>query len=55
MLRPPRILLVSSKYPPEYFGSGNRVHALYRRLMEDHGIRVEVLAGAMTENTCASY
>lgn len=50
------VLLVSSKYMPEYSGSGFRAHNLYRRLSAKHPeIKVTVLAGSETENTCADY
>ncbi len=50
------ILLVSSKYMPEYSGSGYRAHNLYRRLTEKHPeIKVTVLAGSETDNTCTDY
>jgi glycosyltransferase involved in cell wall biosynthesis len=51
-----KILLVSSKYLPEYSGSGFRAHNLYRRLSEKFPeIEVSVLCGSETENTCADY
>lgn len=41
---------------PEYSGSGFRAHNLYRRLTGKHPeIKVTVLAGSETENTCADY
>ena len=41
-----RVLVVSSKYPPEYAGSGLRAHNTYRRLREKYSIEFEVLAGS---------
>jgi glycosyltransferase involved in cell wall biosynthesis len=41
-----RVLVVSSKYPPEYAGSGLRAHNTYRRLHEKYGIKFEALAGS---------
>lgn len=50
------ILLVSSKYMPEYSGSGFRAHNLYKRLTAKHPeIKVTVLAGSETENSCTDY
>jgi glycosyltransferase involved in cell wall biosynthesis len=50
------ILLVSSKYMPEYSGSGYRGHNLYKRLTAKYPeIKVTVLAGSETDNTCADY
>ena len=50
------ILLVSSKYPPEYSGSGHRAHWLYRRLTAKHPeIQARVLCGSETENQNADY
>jgi glycosyltransferase involved in cell wall biosynthesis len=41
------VLLVSSKYPPEYSGSGNRAHSTYTRLREKYGINVEVICSSV--------
>jgi glycosyltransferase involved in cell wall biosynthesis len=50
------ILLVSSKYMPEYSGSGYRAHNLYKRLTASNpDMRVNVVAGSETENICANY
>ncbi len=50
------ILLVSSKYPPEYSGSGHRAHWLYRRLILAHpDWTVQVLAGAEQYNDSVAY
>jgi len=49
-------LLVSSKYPPEYSGSGHRAHWLYRRLTaQDPELRVRVLSGSEQHNECLAY
>jgi len=42
-----RVLVVGSKYLPEYAGSGLRMHNTYRRLHEKYGIEFEVLAGSI--------
>jgi glycosyltransferase involved in cell wall biosynthesis len=50
------ILLVSSKYMPEYSGSGFRAHNLYKRLTAGNpDMKVNVITGSETENTCADY
>lgn len=50
------ILLVSSKYPPEYSGSGHRAHWLYRRLISAHpDWTVQILAGAEQHNDSVAY
>ncbi|MFA6290426.1 MAG: glycosyltransferase family 4 protein [Victivallales bacterium] len=50
------ILLVSSKYMPEYSGSGYRAHNLYKRLTAKHAeINVDVITGSETENSCCDY
>ena len=50
------ILLASSKYMPEYSGSGFRAHNLYRRLIvKSPEIELTVLAGSETENVTATY
>ena len=54
--QPMNILLVSSKYPPEYSGSGHRAHWLYRRLVAKHpDWTVQVLAGAEQHNDSVAY
>ena len=50
------ILLVSSKYMPEYSGSGFRAHNLYKRLTKKHPeIDLTVLVGSETENESTVY
>ncbi|HEX9780153.1 MAG TPA: glycosyltransferase [bacterium] len=44
-----RVLVVSSKYPPEYAGSGLRMHRLYARLKAQYGIETAVLASSAFE------
>ena len=41
-----RVLVVGSKYLPEYAGSGLRIHNTYKRLHEKYGIEWGVLAGS---------
>lgn len=51
-----KILLVSSKYMPEYSGSGYRAHNLYKRLVEAcDTFSVDVLCGSTTENEYVVY
>ncbi len=50
------LLLVSSKYMPEYSGSGYRAHNLYKRLSSKHpDIKLLVATGSETDNTCIDY
>lgn len=50
------ILLVSSKYMPEYSGAGYRAHNLYKRLSPGNpDIKLTVLCGSETENDCMKY
>ncbi len=50
------ILLVSSKYMPEYSGSGFRAHNLYKRLCSKNPeLSLTVLCGSVTENECLDY
>lgn len=50
------ILLASSKYMPEYAGSGLRAHNQYLRLTDKYReIDVSVLCGSETENSCSDY
>ncbi len=42
-----RVLVVGSKYLPEYAGSAWRMHNTYRRLREKYGVECEVLTGSM--------
>ena len=50
------VLLVSSKYMPEYSGSGFRAHNEYRRLCGKYpDIKLKVLCGAETFNNIEDY
>jgi len=50
------ILLVSSKYMPEYSGSGFRAHNLYKRLCSKNPeLSLTVLCGSVTGNECLDY
>ncbi|WP_044151072.1 glycosyltransferase [Leptolyngbya iicbica] len=49
------VLVVSSKYPPEYSGSGLRAHNTYKRLRSKFNINFEVLSSSISENTCCKY
>ncbi len=42
-----KVLVVSSKYPPEYSGSGLRAHNTYQRLHQKFGIESEVIASGI--------
>lgn len=49
------VLVVSSKYEPEYAGSAIRARSTYRRLFEKFPLDYEVLASSVTHNHCAVY
>ncbi len=49
------VLVVSSKYPPEYAGSGLRAHCTYQRLAAKFGVEFDVLTGSIEWNTSGSY
>lgn len=52
-----KILLVSSKYQPEYSGSGFRAHNLYKRLSKKFNIDYDVVCNSLTlrKNTTYKY
>lgn len=43
-----KILLVSSKYHPEYSGSGLRAHNTYKRLKKNYGIDFDILSNSIS-------
>ena len=45
-----KILLVSSKYHPEYSGSGLRAHNTYKRLKKNYKIEFNVLSNSIALN-----
>ena len=49
------ILVISSKYPPEYSGSGHRCHNTYIRLKSKYNIDYKVLCSSITYNNCENY
>jgi len=48
-------LLISSKYPPEYSGSGLRAHRTYKRLVQKFNITFDVLCSSEEYTTCRRY
>jgi len=42
-----KVLLISSKYAPEYAGSGLRAHKTYKRLSEKYNINFEVICNSI--------
>lgn len=50
-----KILLASSKYLPEYSGSGNRAHSTYLRLGEKYGVETEVICSSVEFTERAEY
>jgi len=49
------ILVVSSKYPPEYAGSGLRAHNTYKRFSRKYNFRYSVLCGSVMYNQTRRY
>jgi glycosyltransferase involved in cell wall biosynthesis len=49
------ILIVNSKYPPEYAGSALRAHNTYLRLREKYAINVKVLCSSIEFNSSQKY
>lgn len=54
-MKPLRVVVVSSKYPPEYSGSGLRAHNTYRRLAQKYGIKFNVIASSVISNKNRRY
>lgn len=50
-----KVLVVSSKYPPEYSGSGLRAHNTYLRLREKFGIEFEVITSSTSDYESTRY
>ena len=50
-----KILVVSSKYPPEYAGSALRAHNTYKRLRRKFGVNFQVIAGSVTSDQSLEY
>lgn len=42
-----KVLVISSKYPPEYAGSGYRAHNTYLRLQNDYDIEFDVICNSL--------
>lgn len=50
-----KVLVVSSKYPPEYAGSGLRAHNTYLRLQKKYDIEFEVICNSIEFDRSDSY
>lgn len=50
-----KVLLVSSKYPPEYAGSGLRAHNTYKRLSLKYEVEFDVMTSSVTSNSSRDY
>ena len=50
-----KVQVVSSKYPPEYSGSGNRAHSTYLRLAEKFDVESEVICSSVEFTESAEY
>lgn len=50
-----KVLVISSKYSPEYAGSALVAHRLYKGLGKKYGVKFDVLASSITSNTGCKY
>ena len=50
-----KVLVVSSKYPPEYSGSGLRAHKTYLRLQNKYNVNFEVVCSSTASNLSKKY
>jgi glycosyltransferase involved in cell wall biosynthesis len=50
-----KVLLISSKYPPEYAGSGFRAHNTYKRLESKYDVNFEVICNSVEFDSSARY
>ncbi len=50
-----RVLVVSSKFPPEYSGSGLRAHTTYQRLSQKFKVQYSVLCSSIEYNGVSHY
>ena len=50
-----KVLLVSSKYPPEYAGSGLRAHRTHLRLNEGYDVETEVICSSTEIHVSETY
>ena len=50
-----KVLLVSSKYQPEYSGSGYRAHNLYKRLSKKFNIKYDVVCNSLVNKKNEVY
>lgn len=44
------VLVVSTKYPPEYAGAAKRAHTTYKKLAERYGVSFDVLSSSSVKN-----
>lgn len=49
------VIVVSSKFPPEYSGSGLRIFNTYRRLHDKYGTKYKVLTSSVSRNINTNY
>ncbi len=50
-----KILVVSSKYQPEYSGSGLRAHSLYKRLSKEYRVQYNVVCNSLINKKNETY
>ena len=48
-------MVITSKFPPEYSGSGHRCHNTYVRLKSKYKIQYKILCSSITYNDCKNY
>jgi glycosyltransferase involved in cell wall biosynthesis len=49
------VIVVSSKFPPEYSGSGLRIYKTYQRLHDKYGTKYKILTSSVTSNKNTTY
>lgn len=49
------VIVVSSKFPPEYSGSGLRIYNTYQRLHDKYGTKYKVLTSSVSRNINKTY
>ena len=50
-----KILVISSKYQPEYSGSGLRAHNTYKRLEKDYNLDFDILSNSISNQGNKKY
>ena len=50
-----KVIVISSKYPPEYSGSGGRAHNTYLRLREKYDVEFRVITSSEIYKESSKY